>query len=230
MASLLFIVLAFRYIRSRLYLASTLALIAAAVIFVVCMEEISWGQRLFDIQSSDFFLSNTLQQETNLHNLNTNLSERLFYLAGFTLLVLLPFFRTSISALFAKFKKMRLADFLPDQWFVLPFSFISGYMSMNLYHDPSMTIILTATLLVLVWFAMHWIDRKNLAKASLYISAIFIVLAMAAVFLLFNYEAASIRSWARKEYLEFFIALGILSWAVSCIWHKNGSQRSSINR
>ena len=32
-------------------------------------EEISWGQRIFSIQAGDFFTSNNLQQETNLHNL-----------------------------------------------------------------------------------------------------------------------------------------------------------------
>jgi hypothetical protein len=32
-------------------------------------EEISWGQRIFDIQSGDFFSNNNLQKETNLHNL-----------------------------------------------------------------------------------------------------------------------------------------------------------------
>ncbi len=32
-------------------------------------EEISWGQRIFNIESSDFFLENNAQSETNLHNL-----------------------------------------------------------------------------------------------------------------------------------------------------------------
>lgn len=32
-------------------------------------EEISWGQRIFDIQSSDFFMTHNSQGETNLHNL-----------------------------------------------------------------------------------------------------------------------------------------------------------------
>lgn len=32
-------------------------------------EEISWGQRIFDVQSNDFFLQNNAQQETNLHNM-----------------------------------------------------------------------------------------------------------------------------------------------------------------
>ncbi|MFD2567935.1 hypothetical protein [Pseudotenacibaculum haliotis] len=32
-------------------------------------EEISWGQRIFGIESGDFFKDNNLQNETNLHNL-----------------------------------------------------------------------------------------------------------------------------------------------------------------
>ncbi|WP_224489412.1 hypothetical protein [Robertkochia flava] len=32
-------------------------------------EEISWGQRIFDIESGEYFLENNAQKETNLHNL-----------------------------------------------------------------------------------------------------------------------------------------------------------------
>ncbi len=32
-------------------------------------EEISWGQRIFDVSSGEFFLENNAQAETNLHNL-----------------------------------------------------------------------------------------------------------------------------------------------------------------
>lgn len=32
-------------------------------------EEISWGQRIFGIESSEYFLENNAQQETNLHNM-----------------------------------------------------------------------------------------------------------------------------------------------------------------
>ncbi|NMM48550.1 hypothetical protein [Marinigracilibium pacificum] len=38
-------------------------------LFFVFGEEISWGQRIFDIESNEFFLENNKQQETNLHNL-----------------------------------------------------------------------------------------------------------------------------------------------------------------
>ncbi|MEI6865651.1 hypothetical protein [Flavicella sp.] len=44
--------------------------IGMALIFLFgAGEEISWGQRIFDIESSDFFLENNAQQETNLHNM-----------------------------------------------------------------------------------------------------------------------------------------------------------------
>jgi len=35
-------------------------------------EEISWGQRIFNVESSQYFLENNTQQETNLHNLVVN--------------------------------------------------------------------------------------------------------------------------------------------------------------
>ena len=41
----------------------------AVLFFFAAGEEISWGQRIFNIQSGDFFLENNKQAETNLHNL-----------------------------------------------------------------------------------------------------------------------------------------------------------------
>lgn len=39
--------------------------------FYVCGEEISWGQRLFNLETPQFFQQHNLQQETNLHNFIT---------------------------------------------------------------------------------------------------------------------------------------------------------------
>lgn len=39
------------------------------VFFFGAGEEISWGQRIFNIESSEYFLQNNAQQETNLHNM-----------------------------------------------------------------------------------------------------------------------------------------------------------------
>jgi len=41
----------------------------ALIFFFGAGEEISWGQRVFNIESSAFFMENNAQKETNLHNL-----------------------------------------------------------------------------------------------------------------------------------------------------------------
>jgi len=43
--------------------------ILAVMFFFAAGDEISWGQRIFNIQSSEFFLEHNKQAETNLHNL-----------------------------------------------------------------------------------------------------------------------------------------------------------------
>ncbi len=57
-----------------------LALYALAFFFAAG-EEVSWGQRIFSIESSDFFMANNYQGETNLHNLvigDIHLAEEVF--------------------------------------------------------------------------------------------------------------------------------------------------------
>jgi hypothetical protein len=45
-------------------------ILAMALIFIFgAGEEISWGQRIFNVESSEYFLENNAQGETNLHNM-----------------------------------------------------------------------------------------------------------------------------------------------------------------
>lgn len=53
--------------KSGLFIIMTLLL--GLVFLFGSGEEISWGQRIFHTQSSEFFLENNAQGETNLHNL-----------------------------------------------------------------------------------------------------------------------------------------------------------------
>ncbi len=41
----------------------------AVIFFFGAGEEISWGQRIFNVESSEYFLQNNAQGETNLHNM-----------------------------------------------------------------------------------------------------------------------------------------------------------------
>lgn len=45
------------------------ALVLGIVLFLGAGEEISWGQRIFGIQSPEYFKEHNTQQETNFHNL-----------------------------------------------------------------------------------------------------------------------------------------------------------------
>lgn len=56
-----------RHCRPKSFVLCTAA--AAAVMFFGMGEEISWGQRIFNVESPEFFRANNVQYETNLHNL-----------------------------------------------------------------------------------------------------------------------------------------------------------------
>lgn len=53
--------------RSALFLAATV--FAGFVFFFGAGEEISWGQRIFEVETPEWLEENNRQQETNLHNL-----------------------------------------------------------------------------------------------------------------------------------------------------------------
>lgn len=63
-------ILSIRLVYQRTRYAPCFALLALAC-FYVCGEEISWGQRLFNLDTPQFFQQHNLQQELNLHNFIT---------------------------------------------------------------------------------------------------------------------------------------------------------------
>lgn len=74
LGSLLAGYLTYEKVRSegRLGLSCTVLLFLMAGFMFAALEEISYGQRIFDFESGDFFLKNNAQDETNLHNMVVN--------------------------------------------------------------------------------------------------------------------------------------------------------------
>lgn len=76
------------------------------VVAAAAMEEISWFQRILHVQSSEFFMQNNRQGETNLHNLaigssgsiHKTIMLKMILLAGLTHNVLLPLLARSRPA------------------------------------------------------------------------------------------------------------------------------------
>lgn len=67
------------------------AAVLAFLFFFAGGEEISWGQRIFGIQSSEFFLEHNKQAETNLHNLivdGVNINKLIFSQILFVVMVI----------------------------------------------------------------------------------------------------------------------------------------------
>lgn len=70
----------------------------ASLVFIFgAGEEISWGQRIFDVESSEYFMENNYQGETNLHNLefggvdlNKLIFSQLMFVALIVYFVFLP--------------------------------------------------------------------------------------------------------------------------------------------
>ena len=66
------ILLVVRFIKLRKFkkVLWQLGMLGIALLFIFAAgEEISWGQRIFNIESSEYFLENNSQGETNLHNI-----------------------------------------------------------------------------------------------------------------------------------------------------------------
>ena len=84
-------------------------LISAILFFFAAGEEISWGQRLFNISSGEFFEENNLQKETNLHNLTVgevNLNKLIF---GKLITIFLLFYLLVLPVLYKKYRWVNTA-------------------------------------------------------------------------------------------------------------------------
>ncbi|MDA0988768.1 MAG: hypothetical protein O2783_06525 [Chloroflexi bacterium] len=91
----------------------------ASLLFFLGMEEISWRQRVFDVETPEFFASRNLQNETNLHNISSLDFNRLFYSSVFLLGVAIP----SPTVLNNRFSSTmrRLSIPLPQPQMIVPF-------------------------------------------------------------------------------------------------------------
>lgn len=91
-----------RHKRSVLFLLATFVL--GSLFFFGAGEEISWGQRIFDVQSSEFFRTHNAQGETNLHNLvvgGVKINKLVF---GLILSIVVGFYFLVLPILYRKFQ------------------------------------------------------------------------------------------------------------------------------
>lgn len=71
LASILAFIISFQFLRSNFSTHAILYFLLAICLFLISGEEISWGQRIFDINLPKYFEKNNLQEEITIHNLNS---------------------------------------------------------------------------------------------------------------------------------------------------------------
>ena len=116
--------------RSRQSRASRLEVLAlgglTALVALAAVEEISWFQRVLQVQSPDFFVQNNRQAETNLHNLavgsgslHKNVLLKLIFITGITHNLILPLLARSRPGIRAFVERFGL--YLPPLAASLPY-------------------------------------------------------------------------------------------------------------
>lgn len=84
-AAIIAIVISSSYQRESLSIFRMFLFILGMILLFIAMEEISWGQRLFQIKSSEWIIGHNAQKEISIHNLNlfNNKLILIITLAGF---------------------------------------------------------------------------------------------------------------------------------------------------
>lgn len=214
-ATVIFLTLLAKFARTKQILSAVICGVLALLFFVMAGEELSWGQRIFDWATPAAYAKINAQGETNLHNLATQLFQNVLYFGGWLLLVALPFCHDALQKLFAKSKRLKiLENFLPPTYFLLIFAGAYGLV------DPiwatygvrasSILFAILGTAAILIGLIVK--ARGHLADRICLTLGVFLV---ALFFNLFVSEVWNINSGVPTEYLEIFIGLGILTWAIT---------------
>ena len=183
------------------------AILLCVALFLVGMEEISWGQRLFGFATPEGLAEMNWQHEFNFHNVQTDLSETVYYFGAGVFLLGLPLLR----------------DILPDSWLAHPLMSLAPRRSVALVSAPLAIfnyghwdlLPIKLTIALGFWALAAWAfaarRRGHAGEALVLAGAAASVLVGQALFLAFGYLQADVPD--ASEYKELFVALGFAWYA-----------------
>ncbi len=70
LSSIISIIVSIKLLKNKLTLHGVLYAILAVGLLLISLEEMSWGQRIFDISNPDYFTQHNIQNELSFHNLD----------------------------------------------------------------------------------------------------------------------------------------------------------------
>ena len=189
------------------YLLGTLAL--AFTFFLIAMEEISWFQRVFSIETPEAFSKN-YQGELNFHNFFTNFAEVLYYFGSFSFCIALPFVKehTSLS------KHFPACSFLIPSRFILFISTLFVAYNYDMWNIIFTQVSFFITIFILAYYSLAgWKPGEPWFIPSLLLG---FVATTQLIFLLAGHHF--IKGWDVTEYKEFFIPLSFLFYSVEILF------------
>jgi len=191
----------------RSHLPFLLAAGLALALLVMAMEEISWGQRLFGFATPERLAEANWQGEFNFHNLQTDLSETVYFFGASIFLILLPLLRDLVPPALAR---QRLFDFVPRRSVAL----VGAPLALFNYGHWNLLPVQLGTMLalfVMLAFAAAARRRRDRVEAAAFGLAAVAVAAGEALFLVLGPAMTELPD--ATEYKELFIALGFAWYA-----------------
>ncbi len=194
-----------------------LFVLAFAILFLfVAMEEISWGQRIFGIETPETIAEINEQDELNIHNLHTDLFHVLLWAGSLSLGVILPLLHETLEPIRRLVKFFEFPVMSPDLsfFFLLPVTYYMGHR----WVEPKLVIFIISTVGLFVF--LHLPQAESYVKKlppvwGKYLILIIPILAIV-MFQVHRYLIPLTDNKAGQEASEMVLSFGylIFAWAV----------------
>lgn len=171
--------------------------ILSLVFFVIAMEEVSWFQRVLEIETPKAFEGN-YQKEMNLHNFATNKVENIYYFSTFIFLVLLPFIRL----MFPFVSNNNYLKLFVARPFIGIIGSIACAYNFDMWNIIFTQIAFFGSVAILFSFLVFSSNRNDK-----YIISFTIIFIISTQLLFLSNGINFVRLWEVTEYKEFFIPL-----------------------
>lgn len=207
-SSALFIMTFTRLYVARLKKTPIYLLIAtmfAGIFCIIGLEEVSWFQRVFDIDTP---FSGNQQGESNFHNYNTGLFDHAYYFGAFFFLIFLPFVNSK-TTLFAKMPFVKF--FIPSRSVQL-FSAPLAAFNFFLWNSQISQLSFFVTLFILMYDV--WSKRNSIRDWYLSGGLLGVMCVAQCSFIYNRWTLAQYWSWDLAEYKEAFIAASFLFYSI----------------
>ena len=190
--------------KNRGYLLLLVPLSLAGIFFLIAMEEVSWFQRVFEIETPEL-LDGNLQQEMNLHNLATNQIENIYYMGSFIFLVFLPFLKWQQREVF------RL-DYL-TLFVARPHIAIIGSIACA-YNYDMWNIFSTQAIYFFALVTVAMLCQKNIGKHGKLLCYLALIHMIIAQYIYLTSGQSYDRLWEITEFKEFFIPVAFVTYCL----------------